>query len=97
MRVPFVALALATAAAVPSSNGNAQVTPPYSIDFHVVTAGHSQPLRNSCFVLNASVGQTAPGYSSDTTGQFWSVLAGFWVAEPATGRDEIFFDGFEGC
>ncbi len=96
VRVPLFTFAVALGTAVPSSNGSAQSTPPYSIDFHIITAGH-QPLRNSCVILSSSLGQTAPGYSSDSTGQFWSVLAGFWVAEPATGRDEIFFDGFEGC
>ena len=94
VRAVFIAMALA--AAVPSSNGAAQLTAPYSIDFHMITAGHA-PLRNSCFMLSASAGQTAPGYSSDSSGQLWSVLAGFWPAEPTTGRDEIFFDGFEGC
>jgi hypothetical protein len=92
--VSFVALALAAAAAVPSSDSNAQATPAYSIDFHYISTGGSR-LHNSCFVLNGTAGQTSPGFSS---GSVYSLLAGFWSAAPtAAQQDQLFFDGFEGC
>jgi len=93
MRVAFAAAALVTIVAVPWSDSNAQAGPPYSIDFHYISSGGNR-LHNSCFVLNGTAGQTAPGYSA---GGFYSVLAGFWPAALTTGQDQLFFDGFEGC
>ena len=91
-RIAFSAAMLASVAAVPWADSLAS-GPAYSIDFHHISAGHTT-LRNSCFVLNATAGQAAPGYSS---GGVYAVLAGFWSAAPVAGQDQLFFDGFEGC
>ena len=93
VRSALVAAALMVVAGIPWSDSNAQTGPAYSIDFHVVTAAGKR-VRNSCVVLTGSVGQAAPGYSS---GGFYSILAGFLVAAPTVGQDQLFFDSFEGC
>ena len=93
VRSTMAAAALAAIAAIPWSDSNAQSGPAYSIDYHVITSGRSR-LRNSCFVLNGTAGQTSPGYSS---GGVYAVLAGFWPAAPIVNQDQLFFDGFEGC
>jgi len=67
--------------------------PAYSVDWSYISAG-TKPVRNSCYQLSGTAGQTAPGYSSSST---YAVQAGFWAAAPASGLDEIFFDGFERC
>ncbi|MEP6484985.1 MAG: hypothetical protein ABJB01_11095 [Rudaea sp.] len=87
-----LAVALACVTAVPWSDTQAQSSTT-SVDFHLVNAG-GKALRNSCFHLSGTVGQPAPGYSSSAN---YSVNAGFWAAAPTTNRDEIFFNGFEGC
>ena len=92
VRVVLAAAVLGAVVGMPSSVSHAQTGPAYSIDFHVISAGGKR-VRNSCLILNGSVGDTAPGYSS---GGFYSILSGFWAAVP-TVRDEIFFDGFERC
>lgn len=74
------------------SDSSAQSAAPM-IDFHRISAGGTR-LHNSCYHLSGTVGQAAPGYSSNAT---YSLLAGFWPAAPTTARDEIFFNGFEGC
>jgi hypothetical protein len=66
----------------------------YTVDIHRIGPG-SAALANGCFRLSSSVGQPAPGYSSD--GSTYALLAGFWAAAPAQGVDEIYFDGFERC
>ena len=68
-------------------------TPQFSIDWHVVSSGGTQ-LRSSCFVLDGTLGQAVPGYSSGGT---FTVLSGYWSVGPIAGTDEIFFNGFEGC
>ncbi|MEO5626086.1 MAG: hypothetical protein ABIQ70_08785 [Dokdonella sp.] len=86
------ATAIAAFCAIPWSNSLAGAGAP-AIDFHLVSAG-GQSQKNSCFSLSGTVGQVAPGYSSNATN---AVFAGFWaVASPAE-VDEIFFNGFEGC
>lgn len=84
-----------TAAAIP--HARAQTT--FSIDWHVISAGGStltggSTSRSSCFIVNGTLAQVAPGYSS---GGVYSIYAGFWVSAPTRNTDEIFFDGFEGC
>lgn len=91
-RIAFSAAVLAAVAAIPSADSLAS-GPAYSIDFHYISAGQKTS-RNSCFVLNGTAGQAAPGYSS---GGIYSLLAGFWSAAPVAGQDQLFFDGFEGC
>ncbi len=86
------AIVLAGIAFVPWTNSRAQLASP-SIDFHRISAGGTR-LHNSCYRLTGTVGQVAPGYSSSA---LYSLVAGFWSAAPTTGRDEIFFNGFEGC
>ena len=93
---PFLALALASIA-TGSSSSRADGPVAYSIDFYTISPSGST-LRNSCFVVTGTVGQSAPGYSSTTSGPpTYSAYAGFWSAAPTAGLDEIFFTGFEGC
>ena len=91
----LLAAALVCVSAVPWSDTRAQSSPP-AIDFHLISSGGGKLLRNSCFHLNGTIGQPAPGYSSATTPPV-SVNAGFQAAAPTTNRDEIFFNGFEEC
>jgi hypothetical protein len=88
----LLAAALACVTAVPWSDTQAQATAP-NIGIHLVDAG-GKALRNSCFHLSGTVGQPAPGYSSSAA---YSVKAGFWAVAPVKNRDQIFFNGFEGC
>jgi len=88
--VAFVAIAGLAFLQGPVSR--AEATAP-AVAFHVVTAGGAS-LQSSCFRLSGSVGQIAPGYSSNVTD---SIVAGFWAAAPATALDEIHFNGFEAC
>lgn len=93
IRLRIVALsALASAAFVPWPNSRAEATPP-AVDFRVIGAGGAS-LHNSCFRLAGTVGQAAPGYSSNASD---AIVAGFWAAAPATALDEIHFNGFESC
>jgi hypothetical protein len=91
-RAAFVAAASAAVVAFPWSDSHAQAGPSYTIDVHLISTG-GRRVRTSCFILNGTVGQAAPGYSS---GGSYSILAGFWPATTPV-RDEIFFDGFERC
>ena len=93
MRCVLVTAVFGAVVAVPWSDTNAQAGPAYSVDFHVISSA-AHRVHNSCFVLNGTAGQAAPGYSF---GAGYSVLSGFWVAAPTTGQDQLFFDGFEGC
>jgi hypothetical protein len=97
LALPFLAAAMTLVIAVRSSDSRAGIVPTYSIDFHTISAGGGNALRNSCFGLSGTVGQAAPGYSSTSDGSTYSIYAGFWSAAPATGLDEIFFTGFEEC
>jgi hypothetical protein len=67
--------------------------PPYSIDFHTISAG-GNTLTGSCYRLSATVAQVAPGYSS---GDIYALIAGYWQPAPTSATDEIFFNGFEVC
>lgn len=78
---------------IPWADSGAQASPAYSIDLHVISAAGKRT-RTSCFILNGTAAQTAPGYSS---GSGYSVLAGFWPAAALAGQDEIYFDSFERC
>ncbi len=95
MAMPVVsAMALALTFAVPWSDLSAGTTPTYSIDFHYIGAAGGT-VRGNCVRLSGTLGQTAPGYSSGSTN---SVVAGFWLAAPREGQDQMFFNGFEkGC
>jgi len=75
-----------------ASYAHAQATQ-FSIDWYVISPGGTQ-LRGNCFVLDGTLGQAVPGYSS---GGIFAVLSGYWSVAPITGTDEIFFNGFEGC
>jgi len=92
VRAVLAAVVLGAVIGMPSSDSHAQTGPAYSIDFHVISAAGKR-VRNDCVILNGTVGDTAPGYSS---GGSYSIVSGFWAAVP-TVRDEIFFDGFERC
>jgi hypothetical protein len=93
VRSTLTVAALVAVAAIPWSDSNAQSGPAFSIDYHVITSGGTR-LRNSCFVLSGTAGETSPGYSS---GGVYALLAGFWPAAPVVNQDQLFFDGFEGC
>ena len=94
VRSLVAAIVLAAVATIPWSATNAQGGPTYSIGYHVISTGGTK-LRNACFVLNGTAGQTSPGYSS---GGVYALLSGFWSAAPtAVQQDQLFFDGFEGC
>ena len=88
--MPRVAFALLLACACVQSSGQSQ--PAYSIDFHAISAG-GRTLANNCFRLSGTVGQAAPGYSSNGSA---ALYAGFW-STPARAVDEVFFTGFEDC
>ena len=81
-----------------ASGTRAQSAPTYDIDWHLISSGGTTLVggtsRSSCFIVNGTVAQVAPGYSS---GGLYSLYAGFWTAAPTMRTDEIFFDGFEGC
>lgn len=95
--LPVLAVMVMSGVSLVRWSDSRATTPAYSIDFHTISSGGSS-LRNSCFHLSGTVGQAAPGYSSETSGGItYSVYAGFWPAAPTTGLDEIFFNGFEGC
>ena len=83
--------ALVLTLACAGSSGQSQ--PPYTIDFHSISAG-AQSLQNNCFRLSGTVGEIAPGYSSSGT---YSLYAGFRAAAGVKAVDEIFFAGFEEC
>ena len=98
-----VSLALVGAAFVVciagTSVARAQAQPTFTIDWHVISSGGTSlstgnQSQSSCFIVNGTLAQVAPGYSS---GGIYSVYAGFWAAAPTRNTDEIFFDGFEGC
>lgn len=89
----LAATTLALAFAVPWSGLNAGTTPTYRIDFHRISAGGGTA-RGHCTRLSGTLGQAAPGYSSGSTN---SVIAGFWLAAPTDGQDQLFFNGFERC
>jgi hypothetical protein len=79
------------------ASGQSQTT--FSIDWHVISSGGTtlsggNTSRSTCFIVNGTLAQGVPGYSS---GGIYSVYAGFWAGAPTRDTDEIFFDGFEGC
>jgi hypothetical protein len=81
------------------SVARAQAAPSFSINWHVISSGGTNlssgnMSQSSCFIVNGTLAQAAPGYSS---GGIYSVYAGFWAAAPTVNTDEIFFNGFEGC
>jgi hypothetical protein len=82
-----------------ASVASAQSQTTFSIDWHVISSGGTtlsggDTSRSTCFIVNGTLAQVAPGYSS---GGIYSVYAGFWAGAPTQNTDEIFFDGFEGC
>jgi len=86
------AVAQSTTATAPSASPQGSTT--YSVDWHTVTSVGLIHARNNCFDLSGTAGQPAPGYSSSAG---YQVISGFWTAAPKSGRDAIFFNGFEGC
>jgi hypothetical protein len=89
----LTAVLLAAVAATPWSDTRAGTPPIYSIGFYRISSGGGA-LRNACFRVGGTLGQTAPGYSS---GSDVSIVAGFWLAAPISGQDQLFFNGFQGC
>ncbi len=86
-------------AAVGSTTATAPVatpqgSPTYSVDWHVITSAGLLHAHNNCFDLSGTAGQPAPGYSNSAD---YQVISGFWTAAPKSGRDAIFFNGFEVC
>lgn len=77
---------------MPWSDSEAQVGTP-AIDFRVISAG-GQTLKNGCFQLSGTVGQVAPGFSSNASS---AVFAGYWAVALPLQDDRIFFNGFEDC
>jgi hypothetical protein len=82
-----------------ASVASAQAQTSFSIDWHVISSGGTtlsggDTSRSTCFIVNGTLAQVVPGYSS---GGVYSVYAGFWAGAPTHNTDEIFFDGFEGC
>ena len=93
----FVAVAFTALVALRAPDVRADVLPTYAVDFHAIGAGGAT-LRNSCFHLAGTLAQPAPGYSAASSGTpIYSLYAGFWSANAATGADEVFFAGFEVC
>jgi hypothetical protein len=92
VRRGLIAFALMSICALNEPNAGA-TPPPYSIDFHIISSGGSI-LRNGCYTLSGTLGQTAPGYSSVG---IYSLFAGYWQTIPTAMPDEIFFNGFEEC
>lgn len=71
----------------------AQSTPQFGIDHYVLASAGAQS-HSSCFILNGTGGQPAPGYSSSAN---FALVSGYWATASQLGRDEIFFDGFQEC
>ena len=93
----LVVAAVASIMAVEAADVRAETLPTYGVDFHAIGAGGT-PLRNSCFHLSGTLAQPAPGYSVTSSGApTYSVYAGFWAVQAATGPDDVFFAGFEAC
>lgn len=87
-----LAISFACVGTVPWSDTRAQ-TQTLDIVQPVISAS-GRKLHNSCYRLNGSIGQPAPGYSH---GNSYSLYAGFWATAPTTHLDEIYFNGFEAC
>lgn len=66
----------------------------FSINEYVMSAGTSVRSGSSCFRMQATIAEPAPGYSSSAT---YSLSAGFRYATQNLGSDAIFFAGFEDC
>jgi hypothetical protein len=66
----------------------------FTLDAHIINAGSALAVGNSCSRLQASIGETASGYS---TGGGFSLVAGFQAIAAAGKADTLFFDGFQGC
>lgn len=64
----------------------------YEIDGHVLSAGTSVQSSNSCYRLDAVIGQPVAGFSSNST---YALGAGFLATSPPT--DNIFANSFEEC
>ena len=71
----------------------AQSPPQFGIDRYVVASAGAHS-HSSCFILNGTGGQAAPGYSNSAT---FALVSGYWATVSQIGRDEIFFNGFEEC
>lgn len=92
-RLPAFAIVLAILPVLASFAAPSQHAT-YRIEQHLMSAGGSR-LHNSCFVLNGTAGQGAPGYSSSAD---FALLGGFWPAVSTKApSDQLTFSGFEGC
>ena len=89
--------ALTAIVALRAPDLRAEVPPPYSVDFHAISAGGAAS-GNSCFHLSATLVQPAPGNSATSeVPPLYTVYAGFWSAVVTAPTDELFFTGFEEC
>ena len=74
----------------------AQVT--YAIDFPSISSISGTVSRSPCFHLNAEVGGTALGFSSNAPSTpTYSIYSGFWTVALTATPDDIFFTSFEAC
>jgi len=93
-RVLFGAAALTLWATLSWADSHVQPDAVYSLSWHTISTG-GNTLRNGCFVLRTSIGQIAPGFSSN---DMYQLHAGFLASVPGLqGRDQLFFDAFEDC
>ena len=64
----------------------------YEIDGHVLSTGTSVQSSNSCYRLDAVIGEPVAGFSSNA---IYAISAGFLATSPPT--DNIFANSFEDC
>lgn len=88
-----IRLATLAAAALGLSEWGHAAAPIYSIDAHVVASGARATAANSCFRLQATIGEPVAGYSASAG---FSLSAGFWLLVRDAG-DVIYSSGFEDC
>jgi hypothetical protein len=86
--------AIFSSAALPVMS-SADIDPGYQLTFSSISSG-GQNMADGCYRLSGTVSQPmiAPGiFTTDNYTEF----SGFWSAAPIAMRDELFFNGFEGC
>jgi len=92
-RMVLPVLAAVTLAGAGGAIDSSAGTPAYRVSPHAISAG-GNTLHNSCYRLSGTLAQVAPGYSS---GDVYTLDAGYWTFPPATNSNEIFYAGFEEC
>lgn len=90
--LPAIAILALGILAVPFAQPAAQAVT-YGIGWHAITSG-AHTSRNSCFAISGTPGQPMLQPSMGAT---YAVLPGYLTAAPTTGRDTIFYNGFERC